>query len=241
MKNSNLNDCPFCNGKATIDRDAVVSQNPFFVIQCTKCKVCLANDDEIAAVTAWNTRYTCPDKKDIAALTDQIISDYKQHYDFPQQGESHMRDCITDDLRQFKLSQPFNDGFCTDKKVQFLLESGAELVGAIMINAEQYAVIVKGDVRWFPTSHLSGSAPRISQTINEVRLEIEKARTAWPPFNSAHEGFGVLSEEVDELWDEVKIKQKNRDLGKMRKEAIQVAAMAIRFADEVCDEINGRK
>lgn len=59
--------------------------------------------------------------------------------------------------------------------------------------------------------------------------------------NSAHEAYGVLLEEVDELWDHVKTKQKNRDLAAMQKEAIQVAAMAIRFALEVCDDVNGRK
>lgn len=71
--------------------------------------------------------------------------------------------------------------------------------------------------------------------------EVSKAVGEWPRFNSAHEGWGVLSEEYDELWDEIKIKQSKRDLGKMYHEAIQLAAMAIRFAAEVCDEVNGRK
>lgn len=71
--------------------------------------------------------------------------------------------------------------------------------------------------------------------------ELVKAREKWPRFNSAHEGYGVLLEEVDELWEHVKVNQKRRDLRAMRKEAIQVAAMALRFAVEVCDENNGRK
>lgn len=62
----------------------------------------------------------------------------------------------------------------------------------------------------------------------------------WGEFHSAHEGFAILKEEVDELWDQVKINQKNREMHVMRKEAIQVAAMAIRFAAEVCDERRGR-
>jgi len=32
-------------------------------------------------------------------IADQIITDYKKHYDFPWQGESHMHDCISSSLR----------------------------------------------------------------------------------------------------------------------------------------------
>lgn len=77
--------------------------------------------------------------------------------------------------------------------------------------------------------------------VAEVKREVETATANWLPFNSAHEGFAVLAEEVDELWAHVKTNQKRRDLVAMRKEAIQVAAMAIRFAAEVTDEITGRK
>lgn len=74
-----------------------------------------------------------------------------------------------------------------------------------------------------------------------VGTEVTQAVKNWPPFNSAHEGYGVLLEEVDELWAHVKTNQTRRDLEAMKKEAVQVAAMAIRFAVEVCNEEVGRK
>lgn len=81
----------------------------------------------------------------------------------------------------------------------------------------------------------------IERTALEVCKEVEEATKAWPKFNSAHEGFAVLKEEVDELWDHVKTNQKRRNIEEMRKEAIQVAAMALRFSVEICNEVDGRK
>lgn len=81
----------------------------------------------------------------------------------------------------------------------------------------------------------------LEQDVAEVLEEVRNARVNWPRFNSAHEGFAILKEEVDELWDIVKVNQKKRDLVKMRAEAKQVAAMAIRFMGDCTDEINGRK
>lgn len=74
-----------------------------------------------------------------------------------------------------------------------------------------------------------------------VTEEVLSAMDNWPPFNSAHEGFAVLKEEVDELWDHVKTNQKHRNLFAMKDEAVQVAAMAVRFAIEICNEESGRK
>jgi len=53
---------------------------------------------------------------------------------------------------------------------------------------------------------------------------------------SAHEAHSVLREEFEELWDEVKKGGSTpRDFEKMRKEAIQVAAMGLRFVRDVID------
>jgi NTP pyrophosphatase (non-canonical NTP hydrolase) len=77
--------------------------------------------------------------------------------------------------------------------------------------------------------------------VHDAVNELEKATANWPEFNSAHEGFAVLLEEVDELKAHVWTNQKRRDLPAMRKEALQIAAMALRFASECCDEGTGRK
>jgi NTP pyrophosphatase (non-canonical NTP hydrolase) len=76
----------------------------------------------------------------------------------------------------------------------------------------------------------------LTHAINEAAGEAVTAVNNWPVMNSAHEAYAVLLEEMDELWDHVKTNQKKRDLPAMKKEAIQVAAMALRFAAEVCTE-----
>jgi hypothetical protein len=75
--------------------------------------------------------------------------------------------------------------------------------------------------------------PRIgNKTADDIDDEIDRAKKKFNErnFNSTHEGFAVLKEEVDELWDEVK---RNADKARLREEAIQVAAMAIRFINEL--------
>lgn len=90
-----------------------------------------------------------------------------------------------------------------------------------------------------PTQPPHNSA--VERALQEVDAELYSALSKFGPFNSAHEGFSVLHEEVDELWDEVKAKQGARDIDKMRKEAVQVAAMAIRFILDVCYDGRGQK
>jgi len=75
---------------------------------------------------------------------------------------------------------------------------------------------------------------RVNEIGFEVTAELVSALEAFPPFHTAHEGYAVILEELDELWDEIKKKQSLRDPARLRKEAVQVAAMAIRFALE-CD------
>ncbi len=73
----------------------------------------------------------------------------------------------------------------------------------------------------------------------QVVHELKRARKLFPvPQHSAHEGYAVLAEELDEVWDIVKQNQKTRDNVALRKELIQVAAMALRMVIEICDTNN---
>lgn len=80
---------------------------------------------------------------------------------------------------------------------------------------------------------MADETDRLQRAYRLVALEMERARR-WPAMNSAHEGYAVLAEEVDELWEHVKVQQGKRDVPAMAYEAIQTAAMAIRFAVDVC-------
>jgi NTP pyrophosphatase (non-canonical NTP hydrolase) len=73
--------------------------------------------------------------------------------------------------------------------------------------------------------------------IKDVVREYNNASDLYPPFHNGHEAFAVLLEEVDELWEAVRIKQRDPNRNEeMRREATQVAAMAIRFIHDVCGE-----
>ena len=75
----------------------------------------------------------------------------------------------------------------------------------------------------------------IEQIIKDVEKEVDRAISLHQPFNSPHEGYAVLLEKVDELWDEVKKNHSRRDKDLMRTEAIHAAAMAIRFIKDCCN------
>jgi hypothetical protein len=75
---------------------------------------------------------------------------------------------------------------------------------------------------------------RLREAVDEVLSELGRAESKFKPFNSAHEGYAVLAEEVDELWEAVRMKDGTDRDREMHSEVIQVAAMAFRFLRDVC-------
>ncbi len=68
----------------------------------------------------------------------------------------------------------------------------------------------------------------------EVSDALDAAIAKHRPMNSPHEGHSVIREEFEELWEHVRA-----DTGRTpaaRKEAIQVAAMGLRYVLDLCED-----
>lgn len=62
--------------------------------------------------------------------------------------------------------------------------------------------------------------------LEAIRAEVRRATEKHPrEYQSAHEAYGILKEEVDELWDAIK----EDDLEHARYEATQIGAVIVRF------------
>ena len=77
-------------------------------------------------------------------------------------------------------------------------------------------------------AHIEGLAAhierweRVAKIVSEVESELSRALDKFPAaFHSGHEGYAVIREELDELWDAVKAD----DEAHACREAVQVAAM----------------
>jgi hypothetical protein len=74
---------------------------------------------------------------------------------------------------------------------------------------------------------------KMVEILADVAKECRFAAKRHPPMRSGHEGYAIIKEELDELWEAVK---KDAPPEELYKEAHQVAATAIRFMADVCWE-----
>jgi NTP pyrophosphatase (non-canonical NTP hydrolase) len=70
--------------------------------------------------------------------------------------------------------------------------------------------------------------------MDAVLGEAKRARDRYGDFTSTHEAYGVLAEEVSELLDAIRA----NELDSVEKEAIQVAAVAMRLARQCATPSN---
>lgn len=75
-----------------------------------------------------------------------------------------------------------------------------------------------------------GAADR---ALRDARAELARARALFAPMHSPHEGLAVIMEEFDELKKHVY--ENTGRTAKAREEAIQLAAMALRYVVDVTD------
>lgn len=93
--------------------------------------------------------------------------------------------------------------------------------------SEQFVIYAEPSEPWGETE--SKVWQLIIDTSLPVKQETMRAMRAHKPFNSAHEAYAVLLEEVDELFDAIK----QDDLEQARAEAIQCGAMCLRFLIDI--------
>ena len=69
----------------------------------------------------------------------------------------------------------------------------------------------------------------IDYYLDKIKSELIRAKKIHPGFRSYHEGYGVIKEEFDEMWDEIK----KRDVfhKRVREECIQLAAMCLKLLE----------
>ena len=68
---------------------------------------------------------------------------------------------------------------------------------------------------------------KIDGFLTQVETEYLKARAKFGDFKSPHEGYAVILEELDELWELIKTNQGRSQ--KTREECIQISAMAMAY------------
>jgi hypothetical protein len=70
----------------------------------------------------------------------------------------------------------------------------------------------------------------------DIRNEFYRARRMHAPMHSGHEGWAVIREEMDELWELVRADK--GDGSRAYAEAMQIAAMAVAYMIEVAQRID---
>ncbi len=77
---------------------------------------------------------------------------------------------------------------------------------------------------------------RLDELLVEIGAEYLRAEKVHGPMASGHEGIAVIWEEAEELWELIKQQEPSSYLA--RREAMQIAAMALRYVIDICDAGN---
>ena len=72
-----------------------------------------------------------------------------------------------------------------------------------------------------------------SQFLHDMGLELEKAENLHGSYNSYHEAYAVILEELDEFWEIVRMKTQDRNDRDAYCELVQIAVTAWRTARDL--------
>jgi len=73
----------------------------------------------------------------------------------------------------------------------------------------------------------------IPEFLQDMQQELIRAEKLHPPYNSYHEAYAVILEELDEFWDIVRMKTEARNPKDARDELIQIAVTAWRTSRDL--------
>lgn len=116
-------------------------------------------------------------------------------------------------------------------KFRLFKQTGREVLGESEVRHE---VEPKPAIKLLDTSEQPvspcGFDDGVAAFITDLVNEYSSAQSIHGSFNSLHEAAAVIQEEFEEFWDEVKRKSSDRNPDAIRRELIQVAAMAMKAA-----------
>lgn len=76
----------------------------------------------------------------------------------------------------------------------------------------------------------------IGKSIKAIITEYNRTIIKNAPFHSTYEGWALIKQKVDSLWDEIKKEETGGSREAMQKEAAQIGAMAMRFIIDLCND-----
>lgn len=74
---------------------------------------------------------------------------------------------------------------------------------------------------------------RQGRALRDVAAEMQRAAARHRPMAGPHEGWAVIKEEMDELWEHVRADTGRSEAA--QQEAVQIAAMALRYITDVIE------
>ena len=83
-------------------------------------------------------------------------------------------------------------------------------------------------------------SPTVDDIPAAIMLEVERAKRRGEKFASLHEAYAVILEEVDEVWDITRQKKCERAAWELRKEFIQIGAMAVKALQSLDNFVGGK-